>query len=97
MTYRPEPIDTSQVELPDEILKLKELLAKNTHELWARRRLSEGWSWGPQRNDVSKKHPGLTPYDELTESEKDYDRTTAIESLKTICTLGYTISKHNAE
>ena len=93
MTYKPKPIDTSPVELPQDILELTELLARNTHEVWAKLRMLEGWSWGPKRDDAAKEHPGLVPYDELTESEKDYDRKTAIESLKAICGLGYNISK----
>lgn len=93
MTYIPEPIDTSPVELTADILKLMELLARNTHEVWAKLRMSEGWSWGPNRDDEKREHPGLVSYDELTESEKEYDRKTTIESLKAICALGYTISK----
>ncbi len=33
--YTPKPIDTSDVELSPEILELTELLAKNTHDVWA--------------------------------------------------------------
>lgn len=92
MTYIPKPIDTSQVELPAEILKLAELLAKNTHEVWAKRRMAQGWTWGRSRDDVRKEHPSLIPYEELSESEKDYDRDTALECLRVICALGYGIS-----
>ena len=93
LTYTPKPIDTSSIVLPLNILELTELLARNTHEVWARRRMSEGWSWGPNRDDAKREHPGLVSYDDLTESEKEYDRKTAIESLKAICALGYSISK----
>ena len=35
----------------------------------------------------------LVPYDELPESEKDYDRNTAMQTLKLILKLGYRIEK----
>jgi hypothetical protein len=41
-TYAPRPIDTSKVELSDELRQLTEQLAENAHDNWARRRLSEG-------------------------------------------------------
>lgn len=93
MTYQPKPIDTSSVKLSDELLMLTEMLAENTHEIWAEQRISEGWSHGPQRDDTAKKHPDLVPYSELPESEKEYDRRTAMETLKMIVALGYRIGR----
>jgi hypothetical protein len=93
MAYTPRPIDTSRVDLPPGLLGLLERLAENTHEVWAQRRLAEGWTCGPHRDDALKQHPGLVPYAELSESEKDYDRRTALEALKAILVLGYEIRK----
>lgn len=93
MDYKPDPLDTSGIRLPDEIDELVELLAKNTHDLWARQRMAEGWRYGPERSDSRKEHPGLVPYEELSESEKQYDRNTAMEALKAIVLLGYRIEK----
>lgn len=93
MTYRPAPRDTSKVELPRAVQELTELLARNTHENWARQRMDEGWRYGPHRDDGRKEHPGLVPYDDLSESEKEYDRRTALETLKTIVSLGYRVEK----
>ncbi|HTY42652.1 MAG TPA: RyR domain-containing protein [Thermoanaerobaculia bacterium] len=93
MDYKPAPRDTSSVRLPRDLAELTELLARNTHENWARRRMDEGWTWGPERDDSRKKHPSLVPYERLSESEKDYDRTTAMETVKTILALGYRIEK----
>lgn len=89
--YEPKPIDTSGVELPQEVMELVEKLAASTHDNWARGRMNEGWSYGPSRNDELKLHPGLVPYEELSESEKEYDRVTSMESLKAIHALGYRI------
>ena len=93
MGYQPAPRDTSEVVLPAPIRELTEMLARNTHENWARQRISDGWRYGPQRDDARKEHPSLVPYDELPESEKEYDRRTAIETVKTILALGYRIEK----
>lgn len=92
--YEPKPIDTSDVELDAEILELCELLSKNTHEVWSKNRISDGWSYGEVRDDLKKHHPCLIPYEELPESEKNYDRSTSLETLKLIVKLGYKISKN---
>jgi len=92
-TYLPRPIDTSRVVLNDELLDLTELLAENTHEIWAKQRMIEGWTWGPERDDKAKKHPDLVSYKELPESEKEYDRMTAMETLKVIVGLGYGVER----
>lgn len=89
--YVPHPLDTSDVQLPEEILPLVEGIAKNVHEVWARSRIDQGWSYGKERNDVLKQHPCLIPYEDLSEVEKAYDRDTAVGTLKLICKLGFKI------
>lgn len=84
-------MDTSAIELSDDLLRLRELLAKNTHEVWAQQRFAEGWKYGAARNDERKEHPCLVPYEDLPEAEKEYDRNTAVETLKVIRLLGYEI------
>lgn len=91
--YIPKPINTSDVELPDELYQLMEQMAKNVHEAWALGRISEGWTFGPVRNDVLKQHPCLIPYEELPKSEKDYDRETAMSTIKLLIKLGYELRK----
>ena len=93
MLYQPKPIDTSDIDLPDELLDLKELLAKNTHKVWSKARMNEGWRYAKERNDSSKTTPCLVPYDKLPESEKEYDRILAVNVLKLIIKLGYDIQK----
>jgi len=93
MTYQPAPIDTRSVSLPTELVPLREQLSKNAHDLWATQRMSDGWVWGPERNDPQKQHPCLVPYEELPESEKEYDRLLAMETLRTIIALGFRITK----
>ncbi len=91
--YIPQPIDTSDVQLPEELTPLIEAMAKNVHETWAENRISQGWSYGEQRDDSRRLHPCLVPYEELPEEEKDYDRDTALSTLKLICKLGFRIEK----
>jgi len=90
--YKPAPLDTSQIKLPDSLLDLTEQLARNTHEVWAKQRMDEGWKYGEKRDDKLKEHPGLVPYEMLSETEKEYDRKTAMETLKMIYSLNFTIS-----
>ena len=91
--YIPQPIDTSAINLPQELIDLGEQIAKNVHDVWAAGRMKEGWTYGPERNDAEKKHPCLVPYEELPEEEKAYDRNTAQETLRLIMKLGFNISK----
>jgi class 3 adenylate cyclase/tetratricopeptide (TPR) repeat protein len=91
LEYKPEPIDTSRLTLAPEIVRLSEMLAKNAHDNWAKLRISEGWHYGPHRDDEKKEHPSLVPYAQLTESERQYDRQTALESIRALVAMGYTI------
>ncbi len=91
--YNPKPINTENTELPESLLELTEKIAENAHENWAKGRIDEGWTYGEERNDQKKTNPCLVPYDELSESEKEYDRRTALETLKLIVALGYKITK----
>lgn len=91
--YKPNPIDTSKIELPEELLELTEKIAENVHENWSVARIAAGWTYGETRNDEKKTTPCLVPYSELSDSEKEYDRVSAIETLKTIVALGYKIEK----
>ncbi len=91
--YKPNPIDISDVKLDESIISLAEILAKNTHDVWAEERIKEGWTYGKYRNDEKKETPCLVPYEKLPENEKNYDRNTALNALKLIVKLGYKIIK----
>lgn len=91
--YIPRPIDTSDINLPEELNPLLEAMAKNVHEVWAQTRIAQGWKYGPERNDAEKRHPMLIPYEDLPEEEKVYDRNTSVETLKLILKLGFVIEK----
>lgn len=93
MNYQPKPMDLNREVLPQEMLQLEEVIAENVHDLWAYNRMQEGWCYGETFDGRRKHHPDLVPYEELSEGEKDYDRTTAMNTLKLIQALGYKIMK----
>ena len=91
--YIPQPVDTKDVVLSDDLLKLTEMIAKNTHDVWAVGRINEGWTYGEKKDDTVKTTPCLVPYEELPDSEKEYDRNTSLETIKLILKMGYCIKK----
>ena len=93
-TYTPQPLDTSDIDLPEDLQGLAESIATNVHEVWSAQRIADGWTFGPVRDDQNKKHPCLVPYEELPESEKEYDRHTSQQTIKMILKSGFTIKKN---
>lgn len=83
----------SEKKLPEELVPLVEELARNVHEVWSQGRISEGWTYGKMRDDTLRQHPCLVPYEQLPESEKDYDRHTAVATIQFILNKGFTISR----
>ena len=95
LDYIHEPMDLSSVDLPESLIQLSERIAENVHEVWAKARMDEGWTYGEKRDDIHKKHPCLVPYDELPEEEKEYDRNTAMNTIKMVKKLGFRIEKED--
>lgn len=93
-TYSPKLIDLGHVELPDGFDELREAIAENAHDRWALERQSEGWTYGPKRDDSKLETPDMVPYAQLPESEKQYDRLMAEDTLKLFTALGYNIKKN---
>lgn len=91
--YKPAPVGTTNVKLPEELTALAEAIAKNVHDVWAQNRMNEGWTYGPVRNDEKRETPCLVPYEQLPEEEKAYDRNTALATLKFIVAQGFEIKK----
>ena len=87
--YKPHPINLSDVKLEKEIVELREAIAENAHEVWAKARREEGWSYGPERDDSEKTDPNLLPYDLLPEKEKERFRQISMESIKFLKKLGW--------
>lgn len=94
-TYRPKLIDLKHVELPAIFDELREAIAENAHDTWALERQSEGWTLGVKRDDSKLETPDMVPYAQLPESEKQYDRIMAEDTLKLLIALGYKIERND--
>jgi len=91
--YDPHPLNLDDVQIEQELMELREAIAENAHEVWAKTRKDEGWSYGPVRDDVLKKNPDMLPYNLLPESEKEYDRLMAMNTIKLVKKLGWEFKK----
>ena len=89
--YNPQPINVEDIDLDTNLEELTEAIAENAHDIWARARMDEGWTYGPVRNDELKQHPDLIPYSQLPDSEKEYDRLMAMNTLRLVRRLGFNI------
>ncbi|XP_064536238.1 ryanodine receptor isoform X15 [Drosophila montana] len=90
--FVPKPVDTTGVSLPSSVDQIKEKLAENIHEMWALNKIDAGWTWGEHRDDYHRIHPCLTQFEKLPAAEKRYDNQLAVQTLKTIISLGYYIT-----
>ena len=91
MSYDPKSLDLTQVEIPPDLIDLVEHLAKITHDNWLKQRVADGWVHGKQRNDLLKEHPCIVSYEELPESEKEYDRKISLGVVQAMLALGYRV------
>lgn len=95
--YNPQPINVEDIDLDADLEDLTEAIAENAHDIWARARMDEGWTYGPVRDDVAKQHPDLVPYAQLPDSEKEYDRIMAMNTLRLVRRLGFDILNCNKD
>jgi hypothetical protein len=91
--YVPKPIPVETVEIDLSLDELVEALARNAHDLWASQRIAERWTWGPERSDQRREHPGLVEFEALSDTEKEYDRILVRGTLRAILALGYRITR----
>lgn len=91
--YNPRPIDIEDVDLSSDLIDLREAIAENAHEIWADQRQQEGWTYGPVRDDAKKQNPDMLPYSMLPDSEREYDRRMAFDTIKLMKKLGFDIIK----
>lgn len=64
--YRPVTLHLDEAEI--------ETMATVEHIRWSWDKRLNGWIYGNVKDNSNKIHPGLIPYDELSESEKEKDR-----------------------
>ncbi len=92
-TYRPAPFTAPSGRLRPDVRSQIEPMARRVHEGWMEGRVGEGWRYGAERSYEQKLHPHIVDYDQLPESEKDYDREMAQQTLLLIGHLGYKLVK----
>lgn len=91
--YRPNPMDTSKIELGS-LEYLSDMLAENCHDIWALERVKQGWTYGPSRDCDLRTHPNLVSYHKLPPEEQAFDYRTSMETLKTILNLNFQIVRN---
>uniref|UniRef100_A0AAR2IQQ6 Ryanodine receptor 2b (cardiac) n=1 Tax=Pygocentrus nattereri TaxID=42514 RepID=A0AAR2IQQ6_PYGNA len=89
--YRPAPVDQSGISLTAAQEALVEALAENEHNIWARERIRQGWSYAAQQDVKSKRSPQLVPFSLLEEKSRHCSREDARDALGTLLGLGYTV------
>ncbi|CAD5230370.1 unnamed protein product [Bursaphelenchus xylophilus] len=87
--FIPTPLDISGVNLPSFALENHQRFAENLHELWAMRKIDLGWTYGEVRNEANKRHPCLTSFNQLPETEQHYNIQLALDTMKAIEAAGY--------
>ena len=83
------------VRLSEELEQDTEVIAHAVHRSWIQQRSSEGWEYGETYDREHKKTPFIVPYDALPESEKEMDRVTVRQVIRTLLQLGYRIERDN--
>ena len=91
--YEPHPIDVDSIPLNGDLEQLQDAIAENAHNVWAKARIKEGWTYGKEFDDEKKEDPTIMPYTALPDSEKEYDRLTAFNTIKLVKKLGFDIVK----
>ncbi|TPP59596.1 Ryanodine receptor 44F [Fasciola gigantica] len=89
--YKPQPLDLSHIRLSPRLESLVDQLAENTHNMWARDRISLGWTYGFTEDQAQKRSPHLVPFREVDPVIKRSNRETAIETVKTLLAYGYSL------
>lgn len=93
MDYNPKDEAFDEIVICKDILNDIENISENVHNAWAREKFSNGWKYGDTVNTVLKTHPSLIPYEKLSEEQKELDRTTSKQVIKSLIKLGYKISR----
>ena len=89
--YKPAPLDLSAIELSQKMEELVDLLSENTHNLWAKERIGQGWTYGLNEDPDCKRSPHLLPYLYVDEAIKVANRNTASETVRTLLVYGYVL------
>ncbi|KAK5903284.1 hypothetical protein CgunFtcFv8_007077 [Champsocephalus gunnari] len=95
--YKPAPQDLSDVKLNAGQEVLVDKLAENAHNVWAKDRIKQGWTYGIQQDLKSRRNPRLVPYALLDERTKKSNRDSLREAIRTMVGYGYDIDPPDQE
>uniref|UniRef100_A0A669D3V1 Ryanodine receptor 3 n=1 Tax=Oreochromis niloticus TaxID=8128 RepID=A0A669D3V1_ORENI len=95
--YKPAPLDLSDVRLNAGQEVLVDKLAENAHNVWAKDRIKQGWTYGIQQDLKSRRNPRLVPYALLDERTKKSNRDSLREAIRTMVGYGYEIDPPDQE
>ncbi|XP_058255380.1 ryanodine receptor 3 isoform X5 [Hemibagrus wyckioides] len=95
--YKPMPLELSEVKLSPAQELLVDKLAENAHNVWAKDRVKQGWTYGIQQDLKSKRNPRLVPYALLDERTKKSNRDSLREAIRTLIGYGYNIEPPDQE
>ncbi|XP_074531886.1 ryanodine receptor 2 [Halichoeres trimaculatus] len=95
--YKPAPLDLSQVFLNPAHEELVKLMAENDHNVWARERIKQGWTYGAQQDVKAKRSPYLVPYSLLDERSRKGGMESVREAVCTLLAYGYSLETLNQE
>uniref|UniRef100_A0A8C3CTU5 Ryanodine receptor 1 n=1 Tax=Cairina moschata TaxID=8855 RepID=A0A8C3CTU5_CAIMO len=95
--YKPAPLDLAHVRLTPAQLTLVDRLAENAHNVWARDRVQQGWTYSIVQDIKNKRNPRLVPYNLLDERTKKTNRDSLCEAVRTLIGYGYNIEPPDQE
>uniref|UniRef100_A0A3P8SE98 Ryanodine receptor 3 n=1 Tax=Amphiprion percula TaxID=161767 RepID=A0A3P8SE98_AMPPE len=95
--YKPAPLELSDVKLTAGQEVLVDKLAENAHNVWAKDRIKQGWTYGIQQDLKSRRNPRLVPYALLDERTKKSNRDSLREAIRTMVGYGYDIDPPDQE
>lgn len=95
--YKPAPLDLSAITLNAKMEELVDQLAENTHNLWSKERIQQGWTYGLNEDPDLKRSPHLVPYGKVDEAIKKANRDTASETVRTLLVYGYMLDPPSGE
>ncbi|XP_051973037.1 LOW QUALITY PROTEIN: ryanodine receptor 1 [Xyrauchen texanus] len=95
--YKPAPLDLNHVKLTPNQNTLVERLAENGHNVWARDRVRQGWTYSIIQDIVNKRNPRLVPYILLDEKTKKTNRDSVCAAVRTLIGYGYNIEPPDQE
>ncbi|XP_032040809.1 ryanodine receptor 2 isoform X6 [Aythya fuligula] len=89
--YKPAPMDLSFIKLTPSQEAVVDKLAENAHNVWARDRIRQGWTYGIQQDVKNRRNPRLVPYALLDDRTKKSNKDSLREAVRTLLGYGYNL------